>query len=742
MKNPHSSLKDNEEIPVKNDTFSFIEGHHFLCEGYPKLHKNHGLIVHNWHFKGGTEMSQFSLLGSPIKIGNRNLKNKMITTSMSPGHGYVSDDGKPTKRMLNYLKERAAGQTALICQTVAFFYRRPGTGHPLPFAYNDSHLDGLKQMAEAVQKHGGLLVGQPWAVHDWKPTDEEDEKPWGPSETVILKGMRPFTPMEKEHIEIFKRQLVQCSLTLQKAGWDGVEVMAGVGGIINRFISPATNNRNDEYGGSLENRCRLAVEVIQAIRAACGPNFLVLVRWSPVEYVKAIKEGHGIEESLKVAPILEKAGMDLHNLAVGWHESSVPLTTKDIPDGHWSWISKKIKTVTKKPVATGYRETDPFVMEKILEQNKADLIAGLRYSIADPEFPKKVMEDRPEDINKCICCCRCLDDVVSQGKALEYCGVNPRLGPELEVSIQKAKKTKNVMVVGSGPAGLSAAVTASKRGHNVTIYERGPRVGGCLVMSAIFSPSYERLNQYYKTYLEKHPEIKVKLKKTVTPELVERVKPDAVILAIGGHPISIDIPGSQGKNVVQSHDFLEMLNGKPPKKTGLVNKFMWNAGSVFLKYFYTPDLARKFMGMSTWPLGRRIAVIGGGLPGCELGKEMMKHNRELDIFEERKKIGWDVGGSDRFHITSSFKKSPQVNLHTLTKVKEITDKGVKAIDSEGKEVFAEVDTVAVTLGFEQNLELAKVLKGKVKEVYTIGDCNYPARMADATKAGYRTAMAL
>lgn len=687
-------------------------------------------------------MSKFPILSSPIQFGSCTLKNRMMTTSMSPGHGYVTNDGKPTQRMLNYLEERAAGQTALVCQTVAFFYRKPDSPHPLPLAYNDSHIDGLKKMAEVIRKHGTLLIGQPWAVHDWKPTHEEEEKPWGPSETVILKGMRPFTPMKKEHIEIFKQQMVQCSLTLQKAGWDGVEVMAGVGGIINRFISSATNNRTDEYGGSLENRCRLAVEVIEAIRKACGPDFPILVRWSPVEYVKGIQEGHGIEESLKVAPILEKAGIDMHNLAVGWHESSIPLTTKDVPDGHWSWISEKIKSVTTKPVATGYRETDPFVMEEILKQKKADMIAGLRYSIADPEFPKKVMEDRPEDINKCICCCRCLDDVVSQGKPLEYCGVNPRLGPELDIPIQKTKKPKHVMIVGSGPAGLSAAVTASNRGHDVTIYERGPRIGGCLVMSAIFSPSYERLKNYYKTYLEKHPEIKIKLKTTVTPELVEQVKPDAVIVAVGGHPISINVPGANGRNVVQSHDFLEMLNGKPPKKPGFVNKFMWNAGSVFLKFFYTPNLARKFMGISHWPLGKRIAVIGGGLPGCELGKEMMHHNRELEIFEERKKIGWDVGGSDRFHVTSAFKKSPHVKLHTLTKVKEITDKGVKAVDSKGKNIFTEVNTVAVTLGFEPNLDLATAIKGIVEEVHVIGDCKNPARMADATKDGYLAGMAL
>lgn len=686
-------------------------------------------------------MSQFPKLITPIRVGNLMLKNRMMTTSMSPGHGYVTDEGGPTKRMLNYLEERAAGEMALICQTVAFFYRNPEHGHPLPYAYNDSHLEGLKRMAHVVHKHGGLLIGQPWAVHDWKPSDDEEEKPWGPSETVILKGMTPFTIMTKEHIEILKNQLVQCSLTLQKAGWDGIEVMAGVGGILNRFISPATNNRTDEYGGSLENRCRLTVEVIQAIKKACGKDYPVLVRWSPLEYVKGLKEGHGIEESLQVVPILERAGADLHNLAIGWHESSVPLTTKEIPDGHWSWVSEKIKTVATIPVATGYRETDPDIMEKILQLGRADIIAGLRYNIADPDFPKKVIEGRPEDINKCITCCRCLDDVVSQGKPLEYCGVNPRLGPELDTPVGDSVTVKKVMVIGSGPGGLSAAKTAAERGHQVTIYERGPRIGGCLVMSAIFSPTYERLNNYYKTFLKKHPEIKVKLNTTVTPELVDKVKPDAVIVAVGGHPVPLNVPGSKGGNVVQSHDFLEMLNGRPPKKSGLFNKFMWNAGAVFLKFFYTPGLARTFMKYSPWPLRKRIAVIGGGLPGCELGKEL-QDSRQLTIFEERKKIGWDVGGSDRFHIVSGFKKSPNVTLEPLTKVTAISKKGVIAVRADNTKFFTPADTVAVTLGFEQNLTLADTLKGRVKEVHVVGDCINPARMADATKAGYLAACRL
>jgi 2,4-dienoyl-CoA reductase (NADPH2) len=681
-------------------------------------------------------MSTLPMLSSPIKIGSLMLKNRMMTTSMSPGYGYVTNEGAPTQRLLNYLEERAAGGTALICQTIAF-YPRTITGHlhPLTLGFSDEHLPYLRAMAERVHKHSGLIFGQPYAVHDWKPTPEADEEYWGPSTKTVSKLIP--NPMTKEHIVTFKQNVVQCCVTLQKAGWDGVEVMAGVGGILNRFMSPATNDRTDEYGGSLENRCRLTVEIMTEIKKACGEDFPMLVRWSPVDFIKGSLE---MEESLKIVSILEKAGAALHNLAPGWHETTVPLTIKDIPDGYWSWISEKIKTVAKIPVATAYRNTDPTVMEDILQKKKADVIAGLRYNIADPEFAKKVMEDRPEDINRCICCCRCIDDVISQGKPLNYCGVNPHLGEELDKPlITKTQKVKKVMVIGSGPGGLSAAVTAARRGHQVSIYERGPRVGGCLVMSSIFSPIYDRLNTYYKTILKKHPEISVKLNTTVTPEMVSQVKPDAVVVAVGGHPLDLKVPGAEGGNVIKSHDFLEMLNGKPPRKPGLFNKFMWNSGSVFLRFFYTPDLARTFMAKFPWPLGKKIAIIGGGLPGCELGKEMMHHDRDLVIIEERKKIGHDVGGSERFHITSGFKKSPRVTLEPLTKVKEITSQGVKVVHEDGSEVFHSVDTVAITLGFGQNLDLANALKKTDVELYVVGDCTYPSRMADATKAGYQAA---
>lgn len=689
--------------------------------------------------------AKFPVLSSPIRINGVMVKNRMLTTSMSPGVGYVVDNA-PTDRFINYLEAQAAGQTGMICQTLAPFKRtveHPGIS-PLPGCYGEESVPGLKRMADVVHRHGGLIVGQPYFVHDWKSKTDEDESPWGPSDIAILKFMGGFKAMDLEQIDIFKKQFVNCAVVMKEAGFDGVEVMAGVGGILNRFLSRATNNRTDRYGGSLENRVRLTVEVITMIRTAVGPDYPIVVRWSPIEFVESPNgKGQTLEDSLEVVPYLEDAGIDLHNLAVGWHESSVPLTTKVIEDGHWAYIAEKIKTAARKPVATGYRETDPKVMEQILESHKADMIAGLRYSIADPEFPRKVMDDRPEDIRGCICCCRCIDDVVSEGKPLEYCGVNPRLGPEIDVpSTPVVSGKRKVMVIGSGPGGLCAAFAARERGCDVTIYEQGPRIGGCVKMSSIFSPLHERLLGYYTVALRKHPEIKVVLNTYMTPELVEEKDPDAVIVAVGGNAIDADVSGNDGRNVVTSHDFLDMLNGHAPQKKGVFNRFMWGGGSWFLKHYYTPAFARTATAKMHWPLGKRVAIIGGGLPGCELGMLLMENGRKLDIFEEQKKIGYDVGGSDRFYMTSSFKKSPMVDLHPLTAITEFTDTGVRAVDAEGHEIVAEADTIIVTLGLQSNTELYDSIRVAGRQVFSVGDCADPHRIADATKTGYRAACAI
>lgn len=689
---------------------------------------------------------QFPILSSPIRVGGITLKNRMITTSMSPGAGYTVDS-KPTQRFLNYLEQRAAGQTAMIIQTLSPHERseaHPGLS-PMPGAYDRSCLPHLRQMAEVVHRHGGRIVGQPYFVHDWKTKADEDEIAWGPSDISILKFMGPFKRMELEHIEIFKKQFVNCAAVMKEAGWDGVEVMAGVGGILNRFLSPATNNRTDQYGGSLENRIRLTVEVISEIRELVGPDFPIVVRWSPVEYVKSDHgAGHEIEQALEVVPYLERAGLDLHDLAVGWHESSVPLTTKHVPDGQWSWISQRIKEVATKPVVTAYRETDPVVMEDVLREGKADVIGGLRYSIADPEFPRKVVEDRPQDIAMCICCNRCIDDVVGKELPLTKCGVNAVLGAELDKpKIERAPERKRVLVVGSGPGGLAAAFAAHERGHRVAIYERGPRMGGSVKMSSIFSPYHERLLRYYKEKLRQTPAIKLVLNTTVTVDLVSELNPDSVVIAVGGEPVGLDVPGVDGKNVVTSHDFLEMLNGTPPKKKGLLNKVLWNGGSLFLKWYYTPTFARIATKYSPWPLSRKLAVIGGGLPGCELTELTMHSARHTTIIEEGKKIGFDVGGSDRFHLTSAFKKADNVDTYPLTTVNAITPEGVEATQhtAEGDlPVTIPASTVAVTLGFESNTSLHDQIKALGIDVEMAGDCANPGRIADATKAGYQAGL--
>lgn len=697
---------------------------------------------------------EYPILGSPLKVNGVTLKNRMITTSMSPGLGYVTPDNRPTQRLANYLEERAAGQTAMIIQTIVPWKRNELEAsnpmiHALPSCYDETCIPDLKKyMVDPVHKHDGLICAQLYCVHDWKPSDELPESAYGPSDIAILKFMSGFKAMTIEQIHDFQKQYINGARVIKEAGFDAIEVMAGVGGIMSRFMAKATNNRTDEYGGSIENRARFACEVIAGVREALGPDFPIVVRWSPVDFIKSpAGEGLSMEEALQIAPMLEEAGADLHDLAVGWHETSEPLTTKVIEDCHWTWISQKIKTVAKKPVAQGYRNTDPTAMEQALQAGKVDVIAGLRYSIADPDLPRKVMEDRTCDMRKCIVCCRCLDDVVSQGKPMNYCGVNPHLGAELDHEMYpKAEKKKRVMVVGSGPAGINAAVCAVERGHEVDLYEAGPRLGGCVKMSSIFSPYHERYLDYMNNLVKSHPEIKVHLKTPVDASVVKAAKPDAVIVAIGGDVMTLDVPGVDNANVLQSHDLLEMLNGNTPHTKSAFSNFMWWGATNVVKMHYTPSFARWATTAMNWPVSREVAIIGGGLPGCELGHLCMETGRRATIIEEKKKIGYDVGGSDRFGLINGFKKAENVEMHALTKVTEITDKGVKAVqtDKEGNqtEIFVPAKTVAITLGFKPNHALAESLKGICDEVYLVGDADEPHRIADATKAGYVAACAI
>ena len=247
--------------------------------------------------------------------------------------------------------------------------------------------------------------------------------------------------------------------------------------------------------------------------------------------------------------------------------------------------------------------------------------------------------------------------------------------------------------------------------------------------------------------MKKHPEITVHLNTEVTPALVSSVKPDAAIVAVGGAPIGLDVPGADGKNVITSHDFLEMLNGhKPHGKKGLFNNIMWGGGAFFLKRYYTPSFAREMTGKMTWPISRNIAIIGGGLPGCELGHLCMETGRTTAIIEEKKKIGYDVSPSERFGLTSAFKKAENVELYPLTRVTAIREDGVECIqtDREGNEktIFVPSKTVAITLGLDPNHTLGEKIKPMVKDVYLVGDCDNPGRIADATKAGYVAACAI
>jgi 2,4-dienoyl-CoA reductase (NADPH2) len=671
--------------------------------------------------------TRFKKLFEPVKVGRIILKNRIIMTSMTVGAGYAKE-GRPTQRMLNLVAEIAKGGAGMLCTSIAFFPRKDGC---IPYGTDDKFTPFLREIAETAHKYDTPITGQLTTIQEWRKDNDSPLEIVGPSAIRV----RPKSPMPRalsvDEIHILINQYAEAARRVREAGFDAVEILAGVGAIINRFMSPATNKREDEYGGSLENRIRLAREVIGAVKQKAGEDFTVLWRWSPVEFVSG---GYDLEGAKQIAPVLEMAGVHWLNCQVGWHDSLIPLTTKEIPDGHWAYLAEGIKRTVKIPVVTAYRITDPVVAERILERGQADIIGMCRSLIADPEWPNKVRERRFNEIRRCVCCMRCIDDVVGNGKPLEYCSVNPRLGEDLESIVQRAVIPKKVLVAGGGPAGMQAAMIAAVRGHSVTLYETGPRLGGAILLSSVFNPLFERLIKHLKDQLEKH-NVEIRLGRAVTPELIREIKPDVIVLAVGGKPRTLKVPGIDRKNVVSLSDVIQFIGGRTPWHGEVGRGVIWRIGFFFLRYIYNPALIRWFLRFKFF-FGKRVVIIGGGLPGCELAEALVERGRMVTILEESRRMGVDIGASRRHLVLGKLRESG-ARMENEVMVSAITEKGVTAKRTDSTEFSVDVDTVAVTLGVEENLGLVQQLGGKVPALYVIGDCANPGHMPEATKAGYR-----
>jgi 2,4-dienoyl-CoA reductase (NADPH2) len=527
---------------------------------------------------------------------------------------------------------------------------------------------------------------------------------------------------------------VKASVRAQKAGFDGVELNAATCHLINAFYSRIFNKRQDEYGcTTIENRARFLNRIVSEIKKRVGNNFPVVVLLNIAEY--GHEKATTLEEGVQFAKLAQEAGADAIQVrAHGYgHRGGLlqpdrlyyPEMPKPLPkDLDWSHkgvaaiipLAQAVKKVVSVPVFAACR-LDPVLGEKLLRQGDIDFVGMTRRLLADPELPNKVAAGRLEDINPCTGCLYCMD--VRLHNTPIRCRINANLGREREFALKPAAKTKRVLVIGGGPAGMEAARVAALRGHKVTLCEKESKLGGLLSLAAMLKDvevnELLALIRYLTTQMEKAG-VTVKLNMEVTPSLITGLKPDVVILAAGGIDSTMNVPGVDKHNVVTG----AKLHGQ----------------IKFYSRFFGP---KTMAGLTKiWmPIGKRVAVIGGTIHGCELAEFLIKRGRKVTIIHSGTEIGEGMTGDDQFQFMRWI-AGKDATIITGAAIDKITDTGLVITTAE-KEQTITVDTVAFALPLQPNAKLQKEFEGKLTEIYAIGDCNEPHLIADAIAGGSRIA---
>jgi len=488
---------------------------------------------------------------APLDLGFTSLKNRVLMGSMHTGLEEVADGHE---RMAAYFGERAKGGVGLIV-TGGIGPNTEGGTHPnTKKLVTDEDIAGHRQITDAVHAHDGKICMQ--ILHTGRYAYSPDQV----APSAIKAPINPFTPRALTDEEIYKQidDFVFTSVQAQKAGYDGVEIMGSEGYFLNQFIAARTNQREDDWGGSYENRIRLPIEVVRRVREAVGEKFIIIFRLSMLDLVDG---GSTADEVVHLGKAIEKAGATIINTGIGWHEAQIPTIATKVPRAAFTWVTARFRKELSVPVITSNRINTPEVAEAVLARGDADMVSMARPFLADPDFVIKSQENRADEINTCIGCNQaCLDHVFSG--LMTSCLVNPRACHETELHIVATTAAKKIAVVGAGPAGLSAATTAASRGHQVTLFDSAHEIGGQFNIAKQI-PGKE---EFYETlrYFQKQIEItgvNLQLNSRVSAEQLNNGGYDEVIIATG---ISPRTPQIEGINHPKVLNYLDVIGGKKP----------------------------------------------------------------------------------------------------------------------------------------------------------------------------------
>lgn len=661
---------------------------------------------------------KYEKLNTPFKIGNVELRNRFVMLPMTiekTDNYHVGDD------LCDFYEQRAKGGAALIelgsCYICDCFDTHPKyhTTTGAVGVWDDCFIPGLTRTAEVCHKHGAKLAAQLQLCYEWRPDGTHELLSYAPSKDVVsgpFVGM-PEREFTKEEIQLVVKQYGEAALRCQKAGIDIIEIHAGIGYMVMRFISKYSNHRTDEYGGSTENRCRLLTDIIDEIHRQCGDDYPILVRYSADDLMPG---GQRVEDLKEVIECVEAHGIDAWSIQAGFHEAPRPVANQLVPEGEFIYLSKEAKKYTKLPCFPGTRINHLDVCEQILLDGSGDAAGMARHWIAEPEIGIKVAEGRSEEVRPCIVCSRCLDNIFI-GKPCK-CSVNPNVYfSQFGLPQDKPAEdpNKKFLIVGAGPSGLEAARTLKMRGYkNVTVVDQKKKPCGLLNLAQVLNIELPPLVDWYNNEI-KRLSIDVRCNTKATPEFIKSFGADEVILAVGPETVSPDVPGKNNKNVIDSHALKELVEGKNTPGMG----FMWGLSCFGMGILGAP------LGLMKWGLGthllvkKRMAVIGGGFAGIEVASAM-NEGREVTVIEPNKKAGAEIGIIDKNPELRKLKKEG-VKILTSTKVKAYTKEGVLCEDAEGKEFTVPADTIIAGTVCVDNTALYDQVKAD--NVHLIGNAS-------------------